>query len=105
MGEKRQRRPVSRVRRFTTDVPGRRCSEVHDGHHATLRHWARGPPAISEWPSPSTITAREQKSAVLRLFCGVRPVLERQTKCTIAASNRISRLHVVGECQYLLAPG
>ena len=43
--------------------------------------------------------------SLLRLFCGVRPVLERQTEYAIAASNRISRLHVVGECQYLIALG
>src|SRR5712692_11447435 len=79
-------------------------------------------------PSPRTITARgrrQQSEAIaapthatkpavsaaslmvslLRSFCGVRPVLERQTVCAAAASNRISRLHVVGECHYLIALG
>src|SRR5713101_1585479 len=79
-------------------------------------------------PSPRTITARGRRQqseasaapthatkpavsaaslmvSLLRFFCGVRPVLERQTVCAAAASNRISRLHVVGECHYLIALG
>src|SRR5437899_11308495 len=79
-------------------------------------------------PSPSTITARGRRQhseasaapthatkpavtaaslmvSLLRFFCGVRPVLKGQTVRATAASNRVSGLHVVGECDDLIALG
>jgi hypothetical protein len=42
---------------------------------------------------------------LLPFLCGVRPVLERQTVRATAASNRISRLHLVGEGHHVIALG
>src|SRR5438552_2029213 len=79
-------------------------------------------------PSPSTITARGRRqqseasaapphatkpavsaaslmASLLPVFCGVRPILERQTVRATAASNRVTGLHVVGKCDDLIARG
>src|SRR5438128_958038 len=51
-------------------------------------------------PPPARSTA-----PLLAGFCGVRPILERQTVRATAASNRVTGLHVVGKCDDLIALG